>query len=533
MSEPVFPTNGSGTPPMQARHSLMDTVWGDLIKAGTRSGSDNLTVIAPRWMGKTVLLKAVADRAIDDAESPYVIVLHWHLGHVCPTTDEEFISGLCQNLSDVMRSHSKDYSEYQLFLQNRSFSHLKEITDLLDEENEPLLMLWDGLDKPLGQENLSVHLWDQMRSLIDGKKHKIVTATRSPLDELIVNEKASTSEFWNLFKEQYIGPFNEADLESLLKTANLHFSNGGKKEVFNWTGGHPMLLLEILNCMALEDYTSTISNENVVGVAEGMVKDARRSLNSIWKECPVNAQEAFQLLVQNGESPILQIGKMATEALESRGLAVVRNRKAKPACHLMREHLGRTASDSGSLARLFAAQEDYRSNIGDVLRMRLEQIPIVDNSLRRWVDQSIQGIPDHPGDCLTNLTDVRDKALDLVMLNEFGSNLEVPEDLVEYWKYNNRNQNKVVAELNGQGDFRLPNDRAMQIGLLQLLVGGAQGLASKAKSASKDTYEMISAIHGLRNRKEHGEREPISLSVAVSTIMICLTLLELLAKELS
>ena len=87
MSEPVFPTHGSGTPPMQARQSLMDTVWAELTKAGTRSGSGNLTVIAPRWMGKTVLLKAVADRAINDAESPYAFVLHWHLGHVCPTTD--------------------------------------------------------------------------------------------------------------------------------------------------------------------------------------------------------------------------------------------------------------------------------------------------------------------------------------------------------------------------------------------------------------------------------------------------------------
>ena len=532
MSEPVFPTNCSGTPPMQARQSLMDTVWAELTKAGTRSGSGNLTVIAPRWMGKTVLLKAVADREINDAESPYALVLHWHLGHVCPTTDEEFISGLCRNLSDVMRSHSKDYSDYQPYLQKESFSHLKEITDLLDEENEPLLMLWDGLDKPLGQEKLSLHLWDQMRSLIDGKKHKIVTATRSPLDELIVNEEASTSELWNLFTEQYIGPFEEADLESLLKTAKLDLSNGAKKEVFNWTGGHPKFLLELLNCVDLEGDSSTITNENVVEAAKGMVKNARRSLNSIWKECPVNAQEAFQQLVQNGEASISQIGKMETEALESRGLAVVQNKKAKPTFNMMREHLGRTASDSGSLSRLFATQEDYRSNIGDVLRMRLEQIKVVNNNLHRWVGQSIQGIPDHPGDCLTNLTDIRDKALDLVMQNEFGSNLEVPKDLVEYWK-DKHHQNKVVAVLHGQSDFRLPNDRAIQIGLLQLLVGGAQGLESKAKSSSKDTYEMISAVHGLRNRKEHADGEPVSLSVAVSTIMICLTLLELLAKELS
>ena len=57
-----------------------------------------------------------------------------------------------------------DYAEHQQYLKDGSFSHLKEITDLLDEANEAVLMLWDGLDKPLGQAIYSVGLanpfWD-------------------------------------------------------------------------------------------------------------------------------------------------------------------------------------------------------------------------------------------------------------------------------------------------------------------------------------------------------------------------------------
>ncbi len=30
-------------------------------------------------------------KKIKNDESPYTIVLHWHLGHVAPTTDDEFI----------------------------------------------------------------------------------------------------------------------------------------------------------------------------------------------------------------------------------------------------------------------------------------------------------------------------------------------------------------------------------------------------------------------------------------------------------
>ena len=113
----------------------------------------------------------------------------------------------------------------------------------------------------------------------------------------------------------------------------------------------------------------------------------------------------------------------------------------------MREHLSSTSGDSGSLLRLFNDPDDYRSNIGDVLRIRLEQIPVFDNDLLRWVGQSILGMPDHPGDCLTNLTDIRDRALDLVMRHEFGDSREVPAELIEYWKDKNQHQNKVVVTL--------------------------------------------------------------------------------------
>ncbi len=528
MSEPVFPTSGDGIHSMLARAELIDVVWSALTKATP----SNLSVIGPRWIGKTVLLKAIADRALEDTESPYSLVVHWHLGHVCPTTDAEFISGLCGQLHDVMQNHQNDYSAYQESLKKESFSHLKLITDFLSDDDEPVLMLWDGLDKPLGQERLSVHLWDQMRSIIDGKKHRIVTATRAPLDVLIRNEQASTSEFWNIFDEVYVKPFNEADRDELIQLARLQLTNGAKTELANWTGGHPRLLLELMNRLVAGNYGAPVDNNQVVETATGMVRDVRSWLQSIWSECPQEGQEAYQALIQSGEATVQEIGSQAAELLRDRGLAMVHRNKAKPFCHLLREYLSRTSGDSGSLARLFKVPEDFRSNIGDVLRIRLEQIQNVDNDLQRWISQSILGMPDHPGDCLTNLTGIRDRALDLVMKHEFGPNLDVPRDLIEYWKDQNQHQNKVVSDLSGQKTPRVPNNRALQVGLLQLLTGGANNLDSRAKSVSKDTYAMISALHDLRNRNEHADGLPVSESVAMATIMTCLALLDCLAREL-
>jgi len=215
-----------------------------------------------------------------------------------------------------------------------------------------------------------------------------------------------------------------------------------------------------------------------------------------------------------------------------RGFAVAQRNKVKPSCGLMREHLDSTSGDLGGLARLFKTSDDFRSNIREVLRIKLEHTPSVDNDLERWIGQSILGMPEHPGDCLTNLTDIRDLALDLVLKHEFGPNLDVPKDLIEYWKDQNQHQNKVVSDLSGQKTPRVSNNRALQVGLLQLLTGGANNLECKAKSVSKDTYAMISALHDLRNRKEHADGQLVSESVALATIMTCLALMDRLATEL-
>jgi hypothetical protein len=528
MSDAVFPTTGDGVPPMLGRAALMDDVWSALSK----TTPSNLSVIGPRWIGKTVLLKAIADRARRGETSPYCLVVHWHLGHVCPTTDSEFISGLCRQLHAVMQNHPADYSDYQKYLHDASYSHLKEITDLLDEADEPVLMLWDGLDKPLGQENLSLHLWDQMRSIIDGKKHKIVTATRAPLDLLIRNEQASTSEFWNIFDPVYIKPFDQLDRDALVEHARLELTGGGLTELDNWTGGHPRLLLELLNRLAAGCEPRPIDNEAVVQTATAMTHDVGSWLRSIWDECPREGRETYQALMRIAEGTLQDLGAQAIDQLKDRGFATVRRNKMRPGCKMLRQHLTQTSGDSGALARLFKTPDDFSSNIGAILRMRLEQIQPVDNDLQRWVGQSILGIPDHPGDCLTNLTDIRDRALDLVMKYEFGPNLDVPRDLIEYWKDQNQHQNKTVSELGGQASPRVPGNRALQVGLLQLLTGCANNLECKAKSISKDTCAMISALHDLRNRKEHADGQPVSESIAMATIMTCLALLDCLAREL-
>jgi hypothetical protein len=534
MNDPVFPINSNSIPPMIARESLMNEVWNALTKPTPSS----VSIVGPRWIGKTVLLKALADRALSDAKSPYSLVVHWHLGHVCPTTNEEFISGLCNQLRDAMSRSQHDYSELRDYLSNPSYTHLKEVTDLLHDDGRKILMIWDGFDKPLAQDSLSIQLWDQMRNIPYVTGHRIVTATRAPLCDLIRNEEAITSPFWNIFDTIRLRPFDERDQAVAVEKTDLQLTPGACTELNNWTGGHPRLLLAVLNQLANRRVGAAVDNTDVTSSAKDIADDIRGVLKMLWDDCNASAKDAYLSLVEKGEVPQNEIGTEVASFLKDHGFAVSSRNRLKPGCRLLREHILKSNPDAGSLNRLLGTWENYQSEIRSVLELRLLQIPIFNSDLHRWVARSIRDVPDHPGDCLMNLTDIEGKALDLALEHELGTDRHVPPELVEYWKDANHHELKVVSHLAGQirrGEHPIVSrtDRALQCGLLQLLTGSKERLERKTKSISKDTFVLINAIHGLRNRKEHADEQPVSIDVAVSTMMLCLALLDCLARELA
>ena len=169
---------------------------------------------------------------------------------MAPVSDEDFVAQLCEQLRESLGGSSAGgFGEHREYLKEHSFGCLTEVTDLLDADGNAVLMLWDGFDKPLGQSKLSRHLWDQMRTVFYGKRHKIVTATRKPLSELIRSQDAITSPFWNIFDNPIrVGGFDEADRDSILaKLVPITFLPGATRELANWTAGCPPLFLAVLN----------------------------------------------------------------------------------------------------------------------------------------------------------------------------------------------------------------------------------------------------------------------------------------------
>jgi len=529
MDNPRFPILGAEIPRLLAREAIMARIWSDLTKATP----SNLSLVGPRYVGKTVIMNALAQRAADEA-SPYSFALHWHLGHVAPVSDDDFIAQLCEKLQACLAASGRDTSDYRSYLKNCSFAELREVTDALDDEGQAILMLWDGFDKPLGQGKLSGHLWDQMRTLFYGKKHKIITATRKPLRELIRSQDAITSPFWNIFDMNPVRlqAFDSNDCEAVLgELADYNFQAGAKTELINWTSGFPPLFLGVLNQIVRDNPGSSVSNEAVNQAAEKALGELSDIVADVWQDCPAGAQDLYLHLVDRGDLSSSEAGRLEAACLLEKGFAGESGRKLNAICRMLQRYLQGQGQDTGSMGRLFGTWDDYRANIRSLLERRLAQMSRFDDRLYRLVARAIEDIPDYPDDCLNNLTSIEERALDLIWQREFGESKIIPQETIDYWDKIDP-FGKIVQRIKEQVGNTVPDDRGIQCGILQLLTGSRMKFETRAKHTTKDTYVLINAIHSFRNRDQHPGGQAMKLGVAVAALMACLELLGCLEREL-
>jgi hypothetical protein len=529
MMDKLFPIRGTAEISCVGRKILMNRIWMEL----TKKTPDNISLIGPRDIGKTVLLKTLYERA-KQLDSPYKLVIYWELGYEPPQTDEGFIEGLSQRLYDAMSVDIASFSEHRNELKNNSsFGVLKEILDLLHTDQCPVLMIWDGFDKPLSQGKLSGQLFGSLRSLFDGQIHRIVMATRSTQSGLARNQQVEDSPFWNIFNlnPTRVGPFDEADLGDALNSGSMSVDQGGRKELMNWSGGQPILLLSLLNSL-IQKSRGGFSHIDVNEAAEAMVPELSDFMDKAWTGFPAETKSAFQLLAENDAVEEDQIGKEELRYLVERGYAKQEGKKVRVACRLLSRHVQGERNSISSFERLFGTWEAYRIGIRTLLEMRLNQIRMVDTRLHKLVRTSLQEIPDSPEDCLNNATKIQERALDLIWQHEFGGARELPQELIEYWTKAPRDKDWEVRRRMEESDWTMPRDRHKQLLILQWLTGSKEDFEPKAKGITKDTYVLLKAIHQYRNRTEHSDGQEIHLGVAVSGILLCIELLSCLEREL-
>jgi len=519
----------SEAPPLLGRSKIMQRLWNNL----TKKTPSHLSVVGPRFVGKSVLLKALVQQMCGEG-SPYCAIVRWDLGHQTPRSDGEFMKLLCQRLGAGIESANDDYGKHLLSVETDEYAEISEVMDALHDDDQKILMLWDGFDKPLSGGTLTRNLWDNLLELCRKPSFRLVTSTRKELHSLIRDEKSVTSDFWGIFEGVIrVGVFDDADIDDVLnELPDFEFQTGAKTEIINWSAGFPPFLLMVLNQIVTQYRSGKVDNEMVNQAAATSCEKLSAMLTSLWEDCPARAQDLYTVLSERRELPIHETGREERMALVEKGFAEESGNNLRPACRLLQEHIKGSGPDAGSMARMFGTWEAYRSNIRSLLERRLAHISRSDDRLYRYVDLSISLLPRDPELSLNNLTSIEERSLDLIWHREFGSDRAIPIEIISYWTTSPRDRNKFIKGMMNENSWVIPSERGLQLGLLQLLTGSMFGFESKSKVVSKDTYVLINAIHCYRNRTEHADGQGIHLGIAVAAIMTCLELLACLDREM-
>jgi hypothetical protein len=523
MPERVFQICGATVPPLIGRKAALQR----LISALTKATPDHLQIVGARFAGKTVLLHALAE-IMRRPGSPYSAVVVWDLGHQTPNSDEEFLLTLRDRTAEALEPVKKDYAAHLRSVKEKPYGELCEVFDALRSENSKVLMLWDGLDKPLGSGKLTRNLWDQLRELASRPSLRLVTTSRKQLHELVRSTESQTSDFWGIFDPSPIklGYFDDEDIdEAISRVPRIAFGLGAKAELINWTGAFPPLLLELLNAINTDAVGGAVEGKAVNRIAEGVAEGPDALLAALWSDCSQSSKDLFHALVESGPIDQSKCGHADLSALVEKGFARKSGSKCQSSCRFLEKFIAKHISDMGSMVRLFGSEEAFRGNVRPVLEKRLSHMRKLDANLRRYLDRGIEDLPDHPEDCLRNVRGIIDKLLDLIWEAELGADKRIPPEYFELWL----SRDERGAELSWNGNF--PLRRGDQVRLLQLLTGTERS-PRKAKAISKSTYALVQAAHGLGNLGQHLEGVTIHVGVAFAAISVCLELAASLEREL-
>lgn len=525
MNDSMFPIYVAEIPPMIGRENTMLQLCNKL----TKRTPSHLSVVGPRFAGKSVLLNTLADRMREN--DYYCAVIPWDLRHKTHKSNEDFMKDLCQLLGKHIRPVDEVLGDALLSVKSGVFSEICEVLDLMDDHDQKLLMLWDGLDRTLSNEDLTRDLWDNLLELCRKPNFRLVTSTRKELHQLIQDENTKTSDFWGIFEVVKITPFDDNDIDSILeKRPKWEFSAGAKTELINWSGGFPPLFLSILNEI-FRTTSGPVDNKIVNAAAGKAIEERHQILDDLWDDCSDGAKDIYIKLTED-DLLFSETKKEERDCLIEKGFARKSGNKLTDSCRMLKKYINDVKKvDNNRIAELFGSWDDYQSNIRGVLESRFAQISCFHERLHRLVKQSIQDVPRNLEDCLRSLSIIRDLALELIWEREFGPTGLVPDDVKEYWTHHDRSSNKLIDKMMRIKSWKIPDTPLDQIRLLGLLTGSYNNFSKVAKFTSKDTYVLIDLIHGFRNRAEHKGDQNVGLGAAVTALMACIELCACLERE--
>lgn len=480
------------------------------------------SLIGPRYIGKSVLITHLAEKVIPTSERLLGSV-YWDLGRHTPSNDQELTLQLAQKLQLSLRGHRSDLADLMQLDTADPKGEIDGVLATLAAEDVKVAILMDGFDRILSNASITRAQWDNMRDFAE-RGLVFVTGSRRPLQDLCESEESRTSTFWEIFGVPFeVGPFDqseEGDIISPFSARGITFDKGALTELWNWTGGAPILVAAVLEPIFGEmEGGGVVSKNHVDEVAETIVSNPSGLLQTLWSDC--SREEQLSLItLTHGPLLLAQIPHTKRSRLATRGYATIGADKVSSSCRMMERQAKRMVGTVEGTKMLFGKEEDFVRNTPSVLQHRLDQITPIDESLHAKVNIAIQLIASDPEASLGDIRRITQLAIDLCLKRELPDG-KIPVEWVAKWKTAFLVGNNEIA------DGKIPRKDGLRCHLLKLMAG--TDLTPRfAQKLTRTTILLIDHLQTLGDFGQHTDgnviSRPFALSACYAAVEMCASL---------
>jgi hypothetical protein len=523
VSDRPFQIFGSSIPPLVGHRAAM----GQLRRGFTKPNPDHMKIVGARSAGKSVVANALIGE-LRGQGVPFVGAVRWDLGHEPPPNDADF---LIQLSTHVARGLEEAYPEWARFLvesKANALEALKEVLMELSRGQKRILVVLDGLEKPLASGKFTRNLWDNLADLGRLDSLRYLTVSRGKPHELVRDPDSAVSDFWGIFEPGHVavGCFNDEDLAGAIEQVpGLTLTKGGCTELLSWSNGFPPIVLSILNELADgARQGDPVDAEEVASAARKAFDRTERVLDRLWGELPATAQETQRAVIQDSQIETRGHSERDILQLVERGFSAREGNRLRRPCRLLNMYLERNDTGDGSLRRLFGERDRYLKSARVALELRLSQLEGLDETLRHGIALCIRDLPEHPDHCIANIRHIVARCLELIWQVELPDR-RIPSEWFDMWRLNGE---RSPDHWNGQ----FPVRGGHKISLLKLMTG-TEGSRPVARRITRSTYVLAAAAHGFGDFGQHIDENVIHAATALAAMNVCVELAASLLRDVS
>lgn len=493
------------------RRTVVDGLLRDLVQKET---PDHISMVAPRYFGKTVLMNALAER-FSAADSHYQVVINWDLRHDTPEDDRSFQVGLAKRLDKCLLALGMNsYHEYLQDTAGDIAGSISDVTESLASENVRILILLDDFDRLASQPLISKNLWDYLRSLAQKDNLRFVLSSRRRLRECIPNREGRTSDFWNIFTNVVtLKPLDSQDLDDFLAPlieAGFRFDPTGRREFTEWTGGIPVLATCVCLAISQIDTRTKLEKSVVHSTCEGIIGEGwtQDALSLLWDDCEKEIQGDLLDIAENPAAARI-IPSIRQSLLLNRGYIAKDGASHRVICVFMQRFAAGHEVRNRDLRDLFKNSETELRSLKTLLSLRLSAISGGHSDTRSYIEHAIDGLARGPKTALASIRSIAEEALNVAWEAECpGGVMPSPMQLqiTKSWETGGGGVDHELLQRQG--------DKNVRRRILRL-ASGDQGRKRVTQKVSRPMVLLIDHLHNLGNFGQHLNEIPAAIEKPV------------------